>query len=319
MQTSYKLTRLFWIILLITGIAVSASAQTSFPAPGVSDQQTGWMLVYPYYTSNSLVANEDTWITISNVSATNTAAVHMFFLDGASCAQADLFICLTPNASQQFKASEIDPSNSGYLIAYVVAQTGPNAGLPDTAANLLIGNAFLNIPSRAVQGNYGAEAFNSTSRPAQAVLNPGGFTTDITFFAPNRFAVELQSPLNVRNQTIVMAGLSGDISQGLTGAGQVGIGQLYNGNERPFGSFSGFIPNGCLSLATINTASPRIPIGIMNVIPSGQVGTMKFGTTASVGLLLTGQGPSGRAGVRSLHKIGVAQTVITAPVFAPSC
>ena len=58
-------------------------------------------------------------------------------MDGKSCAQADMFICLTPNASQAFKASELDPDNTGYIIAMVVN----NDGLPDitTPASVLIG------------------------------------------------------------------------------------------------------------------------------------------------------------------------------------
>ncbi|HEX4946337.1 MAG TPA: hypothetical protein VFZ34_06735 [Blastocatellia bacterium] len=323
MQTSHKKTSLlftftftavFSFLCLLSGQG-TAQAQAAFPSPGVSDQQAGWMLVYPFYTSRSSNAREDTFITITNASNTVTAAVHVYFLEGASCAQADMFICLTPNASQSFKASEIDPENTGYIIAYVVAQTGPNAGCPDTTATILIGNAFVNIPTDNIQGAYGAEAFGSAG--ASCVNN--GNTATLTFNAPNRFAVEVQSPQTIPNQRVILAGLSGDLNGTVTGAGQVGAGQVINGNETPAGSFSAWIPQGCLSTAILTNNTPRAPGGINRLIPSGQVGTIKFSVTAAVGLLLVPNNSTGRAGIRTLHKLGTRGTTLEVGVFPAVC
>lgn len=309
MQTSHKITHLLLLSIFLLGAFISASAQNSFPSPGVSDQQAGWMLVYPYYTSNSANAKEDTFITITNASSTRTTAVHMFFMDGKSCAQADLFLCLTPNASQAFKASEIDPDNTGYIVAVVVRDTGD----PDTTGTVLIGNAFVTVPISGIQGNYGAEAFGS----AGAAFNAN--TGLLTFNAPNRFAVEIQSPLTIPNQRIITVGLSGDLGGTVTGAGQIGAGQIINGNETPLGSFSGWIPEGCQSSAVVTTSSPRAPGGASRIIPAGQVGTIKFNTTAAVGLLIVPNNSSSRSGIRTLHKLGTTQATLALPFFLPGC
>ncbi len=87
----------------------------------------------------------------------------------------------------------------------------------------------------------------------------------------------------------------------LKGAGHVGIGQLYNGNEKPFGSFSKLLTDGCRSEAIISATNPRVPLGLGVLIPSGQVGTMKFNVGAAVGLLMTPK-TTKWSGIRTLHK-----------------
>lgn len=309
MQTSHKFTHLLLFFVFLLGTLVSASAQNGFPAINVSDQQAGWMLVYPYYTSSSANAKEDSYITISNVSVSRTAAVHLFFMDGRSCAQADMFLCLTPNASQAFKASELDPDNTGYIIAIVVN----NAGEPDTTGTVLIGNAFINVPNSGIQGNYGAEAFGSAGASFNAA------TSQLTFNAPNRFVVEIQSPLTAPNQRVIMVGLSGDLNGTVTGAGQTSAGQIINGNETPSGSFSAWIPEGCQSSGLITSSTPRAPGGVSRIIPAGQIGTIKFNTTAAVGLLLVPANSSNRSGIRNIHKLGTAPTTLTVSTFLPGC
>lgn len=316
MQTSRKLTHLLLIIVALLGTLISSAAQTSFPSPGVSDQQAGWMLVYPYYTSKSSNQREDTFITITNASSTTTVAVHVYFMDGRSCAQADMFLCLTPNASQAFKASELDPDNTGYMIAYVVSQTGPQAGCPATTSTVLIGNAFVNLPADGIQGMYGAEAFGATGASC-TIVDPN--TAQLTFNAPNRLAVEIQSPLTIPNQRIVLAGLAGDLNGTLSGAGQIGTGQIINGNETPSGSFAGWIPDGCQSFGVVTNSTPRPPGGVGRIIPAGQVGLIKFNVRAAVGLLMVPSNSSGRAGIRSLHKLGTTATTLTVGIFPGVC
>jgi hypothetical protein len=316
MHTSHKHTHLLLLVLTFLATLVPALGQTSFPSPGVSDQQAGWMLVYPYYTSRSSNQREDTFITITNASSNTTVAVHLFFLEGRNCAQADMFLCLTPNASQAFKASEMDPDNTGYIIAYVVAETGPLAGCPATTSTVLIGNAFVSLPNDGIQGNYGAEAFSSAGASCTLV---DANTAQLTFNAPNRFAVEVQSPLTIPNQRVVMAGLAGNLNSTLSGTGQVGAGQIINGNEAPSGSFTGWIPEGCLTQAVLTNGSPRVPNGMGRLLPAGEVGTIKFNARAAVGLLMVPTNTAGRSGIRSLHKLGTASTTLTVGIFSVGC
>ncbi len=316
MQTSHKHTHILLIALAFLATLVPAAAQTSFPAPGVSDQQAGWMLVYPYYSSRAANAREDTFVTITNASSSATVAVHVYFMDGRNCSQADMFVCLTPNASQAFKASEMDPENTGYILAYVVAQSGALAGCPDTTATVLIGNAFVNLPSDNIQGAYGAEAFGSAGASCTII---DANTAALTFNAPSRFAIEVQSPLTIPNQRIFMAGLAGNLNGTLGGTGQISAGQIINGNETPGGSFSAWVPEGCHVTAVVTTGSPRPPGGVARIIPAGEVGTIKFSVRAAVGLLMVPTNSQGRSGIRSLHKLGTTATTLTVGIFTLSC
>jgi hypothetical protein len=286
------------------------------PAPAnvmLSDQKAGSILVYPYYTSN-LAQRKDTRITISNVGA-ELVYTHVFFIDGASCQPADLFLCLTPNASFSFKASEYDPEMTGWLFVVAVNKDG----LP-IRHNGLIGNAF--VADGEYTDNYGAEAFWAHSN-ALARVNNG---TATLFFdgasydaVASQFAVELQSPQDAPGQRLITVGLRGDLSEGLMqGAGQVNIGQVFNGNETPFGSFSAFLNGNCQALATITSNAPRVPSGMSGIIPVGQVGTMKFQIGAGVGLLMTPRTAPWR-GIRTLHKTALTTSTITIPVFIPVC
>lgn len=316
MQTSHKLTRIFVALFALIVLAAAAMAQN--PADiAISDQQAGSLLVYPFYTSDSQT-KADTRITLSNVHTEHIVAVHLFFMD-RSCNQADTYVCLTPNASISLKASEFDPdTKGGWLLAVAVTRMG----IPYTISNSLIGNAF--VVDGDYVGNYGAEAVRSYVPELDAmgnVITPAVATTTDTatvrFLAPDQFAAEIQSPNDAVGQRIVTVGLSGSLmDMSVKGAGQVGIGQLYNGNEKPFGSFSKFLADGCRSEAIITTTFPRVPLGLGVLIPSGQIGTLKWNSGPSVGLIMTPK-TAKWSGIRTLHKTRQTATRLTIPVFNP--
>ena len=307
----------------VNGIGATTSASGTVSCPGLtqapedvktSDQKAGSLVVFPYYISKS-GSGSDTKLHLSNTGEVS-AFVHLFFIDGATCNQADYSVCLTPNASLTFLASEMDPDTTGWLIALVVdAQGNPIQN------NGLIGNAFVNDGNYV--GNYGAESFwaysnnLATINGDKATLRFNGTAYDAM---PNQFAVEIQSPRDVVGQKIVTVGMSGDITRNtLTGAAQLGIGVAYNGNEKPFGSFSGFLNGICQATGTITGISPRVPFTIAGIIPSGQVGTIKLNIGGGVGLLLTPQSSKKWSGIRGLHKTGMTFTTITIPVLPPKC
>jgi len=293
---------------------------------------------------------------------TGSIIVHVFFIRGGDCQQSDQYICLTKGASISFKMSEQDPDVTGYVIAVAVDQNG----LP-VSWNALIGNAFVNAGT--VQGNYGAEAFansgpfgflttlaNLQSATATLLFNggvpigvPGGlanlpFVPPAAFplgvapavalgydQVPNQFAVEIQAPANAPNQTVVHAGLAGDISGGaaLTGAAQVGTGLVWRGDEKQ-GSFVRWLSGGCQTFGVVRVDNPRVPGTLGVFIPAGQIGVLRYDTGPSVGLLLTpfqftAALPSGVVagtwgGIRTLHKTRVQVTTsLTIPVFMPVC
>ena len=286
----------------------------------VSDGKAGSVLVFPYYTS-TIGGGSDTRMTISNISnaastVANQAYVHLFFIDGTTCQQSDLFLCLTPNASFSFKASEYDPGNTGYVIAVAV----DNQGLP-VNNNVLIGNAF--VTSGTLADNYGAEAFRANGQSFALFTQTGNTATlyfDHTGYdaVPRQFAVEIQSPLDAAGQQVITSGLSGNLTTSqMTGAAQVGTGQAFNEKEA-FASFQGWLTGACQARGTVTTSSPRVPGGLGNLIKTGQAGNLKFNIGVGVGVLLTPRGGAW-TGIRTLHKTQTTTTTIIIPIFVPVC
>jgi len=297
---------------------IQACTQLNCPAGGVvqaNAQKTGSVLVFPYYNSQA-ATQSDTRLTISNVGNV-TANVHVFFIAGASCEAANLFICLTPRASFSFKASEYDPETTGWLLAVAVDDQGR-----PIRNNVLVGNGF--VREGSYLGNYGAESFAARSGAVAAFPNNN---TATLFFdgssydaVPDQFAVELQSPQEVPGQRLVTVGLRGDLTASqMSGAGQVGTGLLVNGNESPMSSFVSFLNGNCQAQAILTGTTPRVAGGVNTLIPPGQVGTMRWQIGAGVGLLMTPRGANGWSGIRNLHKTRATTSAITIPVFPPVC
>ena len=288
-----------------------------------SDQKAGSLLVFPYYTSNR-ATRADTRLTISNVSM-QTINTHVFFLDGATCSPADMFLCLTPGASFSFKASEYDPENTGFM--YVVAVDVQGRPIQ---SNGLVGNAFVN--EGEYYDTYGAVAFerydNGITQPngTIALLSLNGTIYDA---APVQFAVEIQSPLDVIGQRIIVAPIAGDLDGTATlpaahptlqtAATQLGIGLAINGQEKAT-SFSALLSGGCLKTATLSATYPRVPGGLSGLIGKGATGHLQFRVGAGVGLLMTPRaGANHWSGIRGLHQTATSNVVLVIPVIAPAC
>jgi hypothetical protein len=326
MQTSHKLTRLFFALASLVALATFSFGQVPTQGAGgvavkqieVSDQKPGSVLVFPYYTS-SAQSKADTRITLSNLGAWNIG-VHIFFIAGNSCQQADQFVCLTKGASISFKTSDMDPEMTGYLLAVAVDAMGT-----PISYNALIGNAFLNIST--VADNYSAEAFaayRGAGEPAAELSNDGTlaaleFNGIYYDRGADQFAVEIQSPNDAPGQRIIHASLDGNLSAGsLASVSQSGTGLLWRGDEKQ-GSFVRFISGDCISDNTISTTAPRVPTGLGVFLPKGSIGTLSYATSAaSVGLLLS---PKANAwsGIRTLHKVRTKNSTITIPVYMPVC
>ncbi len=328
MQTTRFFTQLFSALSLLMILSINSFAGGPPTNVGVSDQKAGSVLAFPYYKSDGLAVN--TRFTISNTGATDTR-VHLFFID-AACTQADMAICLTPNASTSFLASDMDPLNTGYLIAVAVDSDGCPIN-----QNGLIGNAFVNDGNYV--GNYGAEAFWAYgTAPQMATCDMVNMVATLNFNVlscvgtgldalPSQFVAEIQSPLNSVGQKIVVAGLSGDISAGTdnlkAGSAMTGIGVLYNQDEAA-GSFSNPFTGACLKSTVITTTSPRVPGGLGTgaraLVKTGEVATMKWNVRGAVGLIMTPTNAGNSwSGIRTLHKTNVAANTLTIPVYAPTC
>lgn len=321
MHLSHLLARVLFASLLFGVLVVGAwAADISGPS-----ETTGSILVFPYYTSQCS-GDTDTRITIANtdiyrregtmVPYPTTAYVHIFFIDGQTCNQSDQFVCLTPYAAITLKASDFDPDVTGFVLAVAVDKNTGNL----VNQNSLIGDAFVSDGNYV--GNYGAEGFQAYGNPGcnnDGVIRFGNLMNGYDY-VPTRFAFTIQSPLDAPGQRIVTASLSGDIpNSSLSGAAQVGTGSVYNGNERPFGSFSGFHQGGCQVISCITPTLPRVPFGMGKLIPAGQIGTMIIPTGPAVGLLMTPTGNNKWSGIRGLHKTRVNTACLTVPMYIPVC
>ena len=129
---------------------------TIVPGEGVaappSDQKPGSVLFYPVYTSSSDPNRQNTRISMTNVHGSRAANLHLFFVDGSTCAVADAYVCLTPNQTASFLASDLDPGTTGYLIAVATDTNGCPINF-----NYLIGDEFVKFAS-GHQANLSAEA-----------------------------------------------------------------------------------------------------------------------------------------------------------------
>src|SRR5262249_32700594 len=122
----------------------------------VSDQKAGSVLFYNFYTSSSSSPNaQNSRISLTNIHPALAARVHLFFVDGSNCSVADSFVCLTPNQTTSFLASDLDPGTSGYIVAVAIDAHGCPVNF-----NYLIGDEYVKLSSGHA-ANLGAEAFSA--------------------------------------------------------------------------------------------------------------------------------------------------------------
>lgn len=269
------------------------------------------VLVFPYYTSDS-TGNADSVLSITNTTP-NKVGVRLFFMEGATCYQADTLEQIAPNATLDLKTSFWDPMVTGYLIAIAVDQDG-------CPINAITGNAFVRTPagyfspgSGEVRGSYAPSGFNARSKvmPANNELTLNfGTTFDPV---PTGFSVPIQNPIDAPGQTIVLAGLSGSVTYAtVTGVTQLGYGQIINkdGLSR---SFPAFLTGSCWGKSILKNT--LLPNGVSNFIASGTTGRMQFSTVAAVGLLITPKNAAGWSGIRPLDYTRTKSVTLTVPSY----
>jgi len=121
------------ILSALLAFDVVAYAQINF-----SDTRPGSVLFYNRYTSNPNNPQQgDTQINLTNVNPTESASIHLYFVDTRDCTVADYGVSLTPSQTLSFSMSDFDPGVQGYLVAVA------NDGAIPTQFNSLIGSAFI--------------------------------------------------------------------------------------------------------------------------------------------------------------------------------
>jgi hypothetical protein len=310
------------------------TANCPTPGPGavvpatseVSDQKAGSVLIYNAYTSSAVSLNtHDTRINITNTDPSRSAIVKLFFVDGATCSVADTFVCLTPNQTASFLASEMDPGGTGYIVAVAV----DNRGCPVNFNNL-IGDAYVKFPT-GHSANLGAEAISALAgglptcdaNSETARLNFDGISYNRI---PRILALDNIPSRGDGNDTLlVLNRIGGDLRSNADRLTNV-FGVFYNDTEVGL-SFS-FNPNTCQFRSSFANNFPRITPRFETFVPSGRSGWVKLYSSNDQGILGAAinftPNPAANADAfnqgHNLHKLTLTSSAsYTIPVFPPNC
>lgn len=328
MRTSRCFTLIFTTLAALLMLAVSSLAAEPgvvFPVDGVvSDQKAGSVLIYNVYTSSATSpATENTRINITNASDTRAVAVHLFFIDGASCSPADSVMCLTARQTVSFKASDFDPGTMGYLVVVAI----DNNGCP-VVHNALIGDEY-------VKFSTGHEAnLQAVAAAAKAVPVCDAATTDVTLTfngiqydqLPQTVAIDnITSRVDGNDTMLVLINPSGNMGIGANSIGSV-AGIMYNDAENAY-SFT-FSSSQCQLKFSITNTIPRTAPRFTTVVPSGRTGWLKMFNYSGAPLLgsVINYNPAASASPtafnqgHNLHILRLAPTAsMRIPVFPPNC
>ncbi len=300
----------------------------SFPALSeISDQKAGSVLFFPIYTSDAVNGNQqNTKLSITNISANEQACVHLFAMDGSTCAVLDLFVCLTPNQTTTFQAADLDPGATGFMMAVAVDCT---TGLP-AAFNCLIGDEYVKFASGHA-ANLGAEAVSATMVfPAGTDANSPIATLKFDGASYNRLprvvaADNIPSPADGNSTMAIINRIGGNLATSGAPIGNL-TGLLIDDTEVTY-SFTAN-QNLCQYRKVLDNSFPRTLTPFARVITAGRTGWMKFwafddkaifgaqinfNANAASNANLFNQG-------HNLHKLTLTDaTTLIVPVFIPSC
>lgn len=303
---------------LLVGVAPAGAGAQSLLATPAHDQKPGSVLIYNLYTSSLNPAQSDTRITLTNTNPVNMVSVHLFFVDGTTCAVADQFVRLTQNQTVSLLASDIDPGVTGYIIAVATNEYG----CPEIY-NDLIGETFVkfesghkaNLPAIGVSG-LAAGTQLCTGNTVTATLAFDGVQYNEL---PRTLAIDsLAAPATGNSTMLVVNRLGGNLTTGAATLGNLS-GLLFDDLE----ASQSFVLTGgtCQLRGILGNNFPRTAPRYTTVIPAGRTGWMKFssGTDQAIsGVMIneTTVGSSQHSGGHNLHALSttaVGQFVI--PVF----
>ncbi len=309
-------------------VAPGTDPVSAYPAgTEVSDQQPGSVLFFPIYTSDAVSNNaQNTRINITNISTTERACVHLFAIDGSTCAVLDAFVCLTPNQTMSYLASDFDPGSNGYLMAVAV---DCETGLP-TNFNCLIGDEYVRFAT-GHQANLGAESIQALT-PFPTGTNASVTSATLRFDGvsynrlPRVLAADNIPSVKDGNQTmLILDRIGGDYTTSGATIGSIN-GQLFDDSETGY-SFTASL-NECQIRQTLTNSFPRTFTPFSNVIPAGRSGWMKFWTVDDRALfgVMINYNPSATSKPdafnqgHNLHKLTLTdKATVTVPVFLPTC
>ncbi|MDX2031760.1 MAG: hypothetical protein SF339_13890 [Blastocatellia bacterium] len=310
---------------------------------GVSENKLGSVLFFNYYTSDALSSSVNTRISITNANPLQDIAIHVFFVDSATCNVADAFLCLTRNQTTSFAASDLDPNVSGYIVAVAVDSQGRPVSF-----NYLAGDELVVTPTAH---RFGLAAMTAARRDGNfaSPINSNG-TTATVFFNGSQYdslpyAMVLDSfPSQVGGVGAPLADTRLYVYSPLPDL--TGTGAAFNGTlffvirDDQENNFSGQLPLGCyLASDKQRILSVRTTPNLNTIVPAGRTGWATFygfgnrtilcnPSGATVGLSnvpLMGATATKAGSYTGGHNLRYATTFnapgysITIPVFPPGC
>ncbi|NOT59620.1 MAG: hypothetical protein HOP19_05270 [Acidobacteria bacterium] len=322
------------------------------PGSSVSTTKPGSILIFPFYASSPTSSNDtNTRVSMTNTHPTRGIAMHLFFIDGATCSVADSYACLTANQTVTFLMSDVDPGTSGYIVA--VASSGPdnfgegqNTGCP-ISFNFLIGHQSIKLPvsstgtigntvlartrvqteleAESVAAEFGSPVPGCDPSSPTAVLRFNGQPDGYNRLPRVLAASSIASRADGNSTFLVVNRVGGDLSSGAATLGSL-FGFLFDDAETSY-SFTLAAPT-CQLRGTLSGTFPRTTPRIDTIISSGRTGWMKIWGTTDIGItgaiinnnVNVDSAASAFDGGHKLHKLTfTSSAVLTVPVFPPSC
>ena len=239
------------------------------------------VLVYPIYTSSASNPNaQNTRINLTNIHDSKSICVHLFFVDGASCSVADSIICLTPNQTTSFLASDLDPGTTGYLVAVAVNCNGCPMNY-----NFLAGDEYVKFSS-GHRGNLIAEGV--AALPGLPTCDNTSVTAQLNFdgVSYGRFGRTLAlnsvgSRADGNDTMLIVDRIGGNLGTGTSTLGTL-FGLLYDDTELGV-SFN--VTGACQLRSSLTNNFPRTTPRFEQFIPAGRTGWLKLYSQNDVALV----------------------------------
>jgi len=311
----------------LTAVGMAAEPGVELPPTSeMSDQKLGSVLIYPLYLSSATAGDqENTRISMTNQSASASASVQLFVVNGVTGVTDNGAICLTPQQTAFFLASDFDPGIRGFLIAISVNQI---TGVP-VNFNQLSGEAEVKLAS-GHRASYKAEAIAAVAANPGIVLNPSAAALNFDGISYNRLpravAVDrLKSTADGNSTILALCRVDGNYaSPNVIGSLGALTGTVFNdaAQAAPFtltGAPQAFI--------TLSDAFPITPV-YSQLISTGRVGWLQVWRDADaplIGAALNFNSNAGSTGSQfngghNLRKLTLtAAGSMTIPVGPPSC
>ncbi|MBS1809700.1 MAG: hypothetical protein JST84_16180 [Acidobacteria bacterium] len=286
-----------------------------------SDQKPGSILFYHRYLSSiGTSTGNNTTLSITNTSLTDSTKVRLFFIAAVDCQPIEQAICLAAQQTTTFLMSDFDPGTTGYVIAVACdAQGRP------TQFNWLIGNAQIRQTSPLNNQKFDStlSALAIAKRTSGAVIpvsNVSEMAFDDTTYdrlpaqlAADNLPSQGTSAINA-NATIIslyrpLANLAG---------GSVNTQTNFSLNNSSAQSTTTTQTIGCYS--DVRLSSLRLNPTLATILPVGKTGWMRI-SAGDNGPLLGAQFNSG------LYSSGATLRAVTfasdyrmsIPIKAPGC